>query len=296
MHAIVTGAGGFVGRALGAALGSGYVQLAMGSPDWDARLRAARLEGATIFHLAARVHRHGDADEAAFDRDNAGKTRSLAQEAVRQRARRIVFMSTIKVHGEETRGRPFSHGDVPAPQDAYGRSKLAAEHALAETAGAGGIAWVVVRSPLVLGPHPAGNLASLVRVADTPWPLPFASIENRRSFVHVGDLARLLVACGEHAQAPGRTFLAAHPVPWSTPMLVSVLRRALGRPARLFAVAPGLLERAAALAGRGELARRLTRSLEVDASLAGELLGWSAATGLEEAAADVARSWRSRAA
>jgi nucleoside-diphosphate-sugar epimerase len=291
MNAIVTGASGFVGRALCAALAGGCERLAFGQPDWDARLRAAPLEGATIFHLAARVHQRGRADEAAFEHDNAGKTRALALEAVRRRARRIVFMSTIKVNGEETRGRAFAASDPPAPQDAYGRSKLAAERALAE---ASGIDWVVVRSPLVLGPGPEGNLASLVRLADSPWPLPLASIANRRSFVHVGDLARLLVACGTEERARGQVFLAAHPVPFSTATLVSALRHALGRPARLFAVPAGILEGAAAIAGQGNAARRLTRSLEVDASAAREVLGWTAAIGLEEAAAEIARSWKAR--
>jgi nucleoside-diphosphate-sugar epimerase len=216
-------------------------------------------------------------------------------EAVRQGARRIVFVSTIKVNGEETRGRAFSPEDEPAPADAYGRSKLGAERALAQVAGGGGIEWVVVRPPLVLGPGATGNLRSLLRLVDTPWPLPFAGIENRRSFVHAADLARLLIACGEHPAASNRIFLASHPVPWSTPSLVSGLRRALGRPPRLFNVPRGLIEGAAAVLGRPDLARPLTRSLEVDASFARDMLGWMPATGLGAALNDVARAWRMRA-
>jgi nucleoside-diphosphate-sugar epimerase len=285
-----------VGRAICAALPGAHAALAFGAPTWETHLKSARLRGATIFHAAARVHAAPGADVAAYERDNAGKTRSLALEAVRQGARRIVFVSTIKVNGEETHGKPFTPDDRPAPEDAYGASKLAAELVLAEVAAGGGVEWVIVRSPLVIGPAAGGNLRSLLRLADTPWPLPFASIHNRRSFVHVEDLARLLVACGESAAAHGRTFLAAHPVPFSTPMLVAALRAGLGRPSRLVAAPPGLIERAAALAGRSELARRLTRSLEVDATLAREVLGWSAARGLDEAASDAARAWRARAA
>jgi nucleoside-diphosphate-sugar epimerase len=295
MQAIVTGASGFVGRALCAALPAGSHALSFGSADWERALRSAPLAGATVFHLAARVHDPRDRDEAAFERDNVGKARALAEEAVRQGARRIVVLSTIKVNGEETRERPFAPGDVPAPEDAYGRSKLGGERAIAEAASAGGVEWVVVRSPLVLGPGAQANLASLLRLADTPWPLPFAGIANRRSFVHVADLSRLLLACASHASAPGKVFLAAHPAPFSTPAIVGALRRALGRPERLYALPAAMLDVLAALAGQRERTRRLTHSLEVDATAAREQLGWTVAVGLEEAAAQMAQDWRSRA-
>jgi nucleoside-diphosphate-sugar epimerase len=294
MQAIVTGASGFVGRALCAALPPGHHALSFGSADWERALRSAPLAGATIFHLAARVHDPRDRDESAFERDNVVKARALAEEAARQRARRIVVLSTIKVNGEETRARAFMPGDVPAPGDAYGRSKLGGERAVAEAASAGGVEWVVVRSPLVLGPGAKANLASLLRLADTPWPLPFAGIANRRSFVHVADLSRLLLACAAHASAPGRVFLAAHPATFSTPAIVGALRRALGRPERLYALPAAMLELVASVAGQSERMRRLTRSLEVDASAAREHLGWTATVGLEEAVAQMAHDWRSR--
>ena len=175
MQAIVTGASGFVGRVLCAALPGSHRTLSLGSAGWEQAIAAEPLAGATIFHLAARVHELDSGDAAGFDRDNVDKTRRLAEEAVRQRARRIVFMSTVKVHGEETSVRPFAPGDAPEPQDAYARSKLAAERALAEIAEAGAVEWIVVRSPLVFGPAAKGNVESLLRLVDTPWPLPFAS-------------------------------------------------------------------------------------------------------------------------
>ena len=291
-HAIVTGASGFVGRALCALLPPAHGTLSFGAPDWERRLASAPLEGATVFHLAARAHDPGDRDEAAFDRDNAGKSRRLAQQAASRGARRIVFLSTVKVLGEETAERPFGPDDPPAPQDAYARSKLAAERALAEVSAATGLAVVTVRSPLVLGAGAAGNVESLMRLVDTPWPLPFAAIRNRRSFVHVGDLARLLVACGSHAAAPGRTFIAAHRASASTPRIVMGLRRALGRPERLFGVAPRLLEAMATAVGRGGQIRRLTRSLEVDPGEAERVLGWSAQVAIEAAAQEMASAWR----
>lgn len=289
--AVVTGARGFVGRALATRLPGPVQRVALGEPDWSRSLEAVAWRDATVFHLAARVHRAGDDDEAAFARDNAGKTEALARAAAAGGARRIVFLSTVKVFGEESPGRPFTVEDPPRPQDAYARSKHAAEEALRRVAQGCALEAVVVRSPLVYGAGAGGNLAALLRLADSAVPLPFAAVRNRRSFVHVDDLVRLLVACGTQAGAAGGLYLAAHPAPVSTPQLLGALRAALGRPPRLFAVPVAILEAGAALAGQGERMRRLTRSLEVDASPAASL-GWRAELGIERCAADMAAAYR----
>lgn len=290
---IVTGAGGFVGRSLRPLLGPTAHALGFAAPDWERALLEAPLAGATIYHLAARVHVPRERDVDAFERDNVGKTRRLAEEAARQGARRIVFLSTAKVYGEESPpGRAFGVTDAPAPADAYARSKLAAERVLAEIAAPAGVEVVTVRSPLVLGAGARGNLEELMRFADSPWPLPFGAVGNRRSVVFVEDLARLLEACGRRDEAAGRTFVAAHPTPVSTASLAAALRRALGRPERLVALPPRWLELAAMLAGQGARVRRLTRSLEVDPTEAKQVLGWSASVDLDAACESMARAWR----
>jgi UDP-4-keto-D-QuiNAc 4-reductase len=240
------------------------------------------------------VHMPGDRDEDAFARDNVEKTRRLAHEAARRGARRLVFLSTSKVYGEESPGRPLAVSDPPAPADAYARSKLEAERALAFVAAETGIAIVIVRSALVLGPGAKANVESLMRLADGGWPLPLASIANRRSYVHVDDLARLLVGCATHPQAVGAILNAAHGDAFSTPGLVGALRRHLGRPPRLYAASPALLEAAATIAGQRGRMRRLTRSLELDVSATEARVGWKASVGLDAAAGEMARTWRAR--
>lgn len=284
---VVTGATGFVGRRLMERLGPGARPLSLASDDWRDRLASADLAGACVFHLGARVHRTREQDDAAFMADNVGKTRELAEAAARQGARRFVFLSTIKVLGEET-SRPLRSDDPYAPQDAYARSKRAAEESLASIA----MEVAIVRPPLVYGHGASGNLAALLRLCDSPWPLPLGGLGNRRSLVHVDDLADLLVQCAVQPQAAGRTYHAAHPRPVGTTHLVTQLRAALGRKARLVAVPSVLLEGCAALLGRREAARRLTRSLEVDSAAADRELGWVARVSPEEAIADLARSSR----
>ena len=293
-RAVVTGASGFVGRALCAQLAASVQAVSMSASDWRARIAATDLVGAVVFHLAARVHEAGPADERAYLEDNSAKTRELAQAAAREGARRFVFLSTIKVNGEETPARAFTPDDEPAPRDAYGRSKLAAERALAEVARAAALPYTIVRSPLVYGPGARGNLRSLVRLADTPWPLPFAALRAPRSFVHVDDLARALIAAASHERAPGRTYLVAHRDPACMADVMGLLRSALGRPPRLWRTSPALLEKSAAILGQGERMRRLTRPLVADPSAAERELEWVAQVPMARAVEELARDHRAR--
>ncbi|QJR13141.1 hypothetical protein DSM104443_04236 [Usitatibacter rugosus] len=285
---IVTGAAGFVGTGL-AALARATVQpLSLAPDDWRARIAAVDFRSTVVFHLAARVHGR-ESDEAQWMRDNAEKTAELARAAASGGARRFVFLSTIKVNGEETLGQPFRATDAPGPSDAYARSKHEGERALA-IAASPGLEYVVVRSPLVIGPAAPANLAALVRLADSAWPLPFGAIRNRRTFIARDDLVSLLVRCAESPRAVGRTFLAGDPDAVSTPRLFNVVRSALARPARMFGMPAGALEAAASLAGQGDRMRRLTRSLEVDCRDAMETLEWAPRRPMDEALREMARS------
>jgi nucleoside-diphosphate-sugar epimerase len=291
-RALVSGAGGFVGRALVAHLVTGERRVRLGAPDWMEQLELTDFRDATVFHLAARVHADDD-DVPAFVRDNVEKTLAFARAAQRGGARRFVFLSSVKVNGEESARRPFNRGDEPAPRDAYAQSKAQAEEALASV---GGLAFTIVRSPLVYGANAKGNLLALLRLADSAWPLPFAALDNRRSFVHVDDLARLLIECAARPEAAGRMYFAAHERSVSTRELVSGIRAGLSRPPRLFAVPRATLEMAATALGQGERVRRLTRSLEVDSSDAAAELGWTAQIGFETALDDMVGAYRQAAA
>lgn len=284
---VLTGATGFVGARVAALLES-PATLRLGAPAWREAVAALDLAGATVIHLAARVHQAG-ASEAEFDIDNVAKTAALAQAAADAGAARFVFASTVKVYGEESGARPFSEADEPGPRDAYSRSKWRAEQALAGIARAAGLPVVVLRIPLTYGPGASGNFRALARLADSGWWLPLGAIANRRSVVQVDDLAKAIVAAAGAPGIGGRTYAIAHPEPVSTPGLVEAMRRALGRPRRLLAVPPALLEAAGTLAGRGERVRRLTRSLEVDAAAFSRDTGWRARMALEDGVADALR-------
>jgi nucleoside-diphosphate-sugar epimerase len=289
---VVTGSGGFVGRRLCALLGAPS-RLRMGEADWREALQAAPLEGAIVFHLAARVHERFAASEGEYRHDNVEKTEALAKAAARRGARHLVFLSSVKVLGEESRS-PLGVDAPYAPQDPYGRSKREAEELLLARSGGAGFAVTIVRSPLVYGAGAGGNLAALRRWCDTPWPLPFGALHNRRSWIHVDDLAELLLACARSGAGEHRIVHAAHPEPLGTAQVIAGLRKALGRPVRMFAVPPRALEAMAGMAGRGETVRRLTRSLELDATATCAALGWRPRREPADALADLARGEQAR--
>jgi nucleoside-diphosphate-sugar epimerase len=285
MHAVVTGSSGFVGHALLARLPRART-LALASDDWRAELDRVDFAGAVVLHLAARVHATS-ASPDHWNRDNVEKTEALARAAARGGASRFVFMSTIKVHGDETSGAPFRPGDRLRPADGYARSKALAEERLGDISRETGLPLTIVRAPLVFGAAAKANLHDALRLARSALPLPLAGIHNRRSWIHVEDLCGLLVACATDASASRGTFIAAHPDPFSTPRLFGGLRSRLGREPRLFSMPPSFLEVSAALVGKGQAMRRLTRSLEADPREAMDRFGWKPAADFERALDDL---------
>lgn len=276
---VLTGASGFVGQAVAARLPS-HQSLSLGQHRWRDAVAGAVLRGRVVVHLAGRAH-DSSATARQFDEDNVEKTALLVRAAAAQGATRFVFLSTIKVHGEETIDVPFRSASAAAPRDDYSRSKWRAEEAVRDIATRAGMPWVVIRAPLVYGRGARGNFRALCRLANTSLWLPFAALRNRRSLVHVDDLAEALVLAALQEGAQGRAFLAAHPEAVSTAQLVTTMRAVLGRPGRLVAVPPAVLEGLAGVVGRRAWMQRLTRSLEADSSDLQRDLGWAPRHSLE---------------
>lgn len=292
---LVTGANGFVGRAVvdrlvanavpvraavrrvGAAFPVPVAIVETGEIDAATRWGAALDGVAAVVHCAARVHRLRDRASdplAAFRAVNREGTVNLAKQAAAAGARRFVFISSIGVNGAETFGRPFNANDAAAPHSPYAVSKHEAELALAGIAAATGLGVTVLRPPLVYGPNAPGNFATLLRAVHRGWPLPFGAIHNRRSFVAIDNLVDLIALVLRHEAAPGKTFLVSDGEDLSTTELLRRTAHALGRSSRLIPVPAPWLRAAAALLGRSELGQRLCGSLQVDISATREALGW----------------------
>jgi UDP-glucose 4-epimerase len=296
----VTGANGFLGRVLCATLerrghavraavrdaskGSGLPDVvAVG--DIDARTDWTRaLQGVdTVIHAAARAHVLHDpaSNEDLYARTNAEGTATLAAAAARSGIKRFVFVSSIKVNGEGTISAPFTAQDVPNPQDAYGRSKLAAERALFALRDTG-LEPLVVRPPLVYGDGVRANFLRLLRWVDREVPLPLAAVKNSRSLVSVWNLADLLARLAEQGHQAADVFMVSDGEDLSTPELISRLAMALGRRALLLPVPVALLHFGASLVGKRDEIIRLCGSLTVDAEPTRRVLAWAPPLSVDE--------------
>ena len=312
---LVTGATGFVGKAVRAVLADRTVRLALRTPPTPGRQTSAEevavtgpIEAVTawephladcdaVVHLAAKVHDLSGGDPETYDTVNHRATLALAEAAATCGVKRFVFLSSIKVLGEATPpDRPFTDASPPMPVDPYGRSKHAAETGLAAIAERTGLPVVVLRPPLVYGPGVGANFRQLLRLADTPWPLPFGGLANRRSLIHVANLADAVVAALQaDAPAPG-SYLVADDAGVSTGDLVANLRTALGRPQRSVSIPGTVWSMGRRLPGLGSRLRRLSESLSVDAAGFRASTGWRPRVDLPAGAAQtVAAYWAERA-
>lgn len=295
---LITGATGFVGQALCAELARRQMayrpvsrtprpgHLVIGTidaaTDWSDALAGIDV----VMHLAARVHVMNDsaADPlAAFRAMNVDAAVNLARQAARAGVRRFVFLSSIKVNGEETApGKPFRASDAPNPEDPYGYSKLEAEEALLAIGAETGMEIVIIRPPLVYGPGVRANFASLMKWAAKPFPWPFGAVRNRRSLVFVGNLVDFMLLCIAHPAVGNRVFLVSDGADLSIGELIAKLSSAQGKRALMLPVPPVLLEGIAALLGRRAAARRLLGSLQVDIGETKAAADWSPPYSLEQ--------------
>ena len=244
-----------------------------------------------VVHLAARVHVMTDQASdplEEFRRINVYWTDQLARSAALQGCRRFVYLSSIKVNGEQT-VVPFTEQDSPKPQDPYGVSKWEAEQALARVSTQTGMETVVVRSPLVYGPGVRGNFLQLLNILRRGIPLPLASIRNQRSLVYLGNLVDALVRCIQDPRAAGRTYLVRDGEDLSTPELVRRLGTAMGSMVCMWPCPTALLYWMGQVAGKRGMIDRLVGSLQVNSSKIQTELDWyppfTVDTGLAETAA-----------
>lgn len=312
---LVTGASGFVGRALCnelvgleydvrgvfreiirdhacSGLESVIVDSIGGRTDWRQALRGRNV----VLHLAARVHIMNDQATdpiVEFRRINVEGTLNLARQAAAIGVRRFVFLSSIKVNGEHTApDLAFTADQQPNPCDAYGISKKEAEDGLRVLAQETGMEVVIIRPPLIYGPGVKANFLAMMRWLSRGVPLPFGAVtENRRSLVALDNLVDLIVTCIDHPAAANQTFLVSDGEDLSTAELLLRMGRALGKPAKLIPIPVGVLQLGAKLLGRPGVAQRLCGSLQVDITKTRDLLGWSPPVSVDEGLRRTALHW-----
>jgi nucleoside-diphosphate-sugar epimerase len=291
MKILVTGANGFLGKFLIKHLAnysheiisvnrvSSTDQLTIGDIDGNTSWTDFLKDCDVVIHLAARVHQMNDDTPnplLEFRRVNTDGTLNLARQAKNAGVKRFIFISSIKVNGEES-DNSYAEYSRPNPLDPYGISKWEAEQCLNELARDGQIEIVIIRPPLIYGPGVKANFASMIKWVKKGLPLPFGAIQNKRSLVAVENLADFILLCADQSKSPNaanQTFLISDGHDVSTTQLLNNVRAAYGVKVPLIPVPAKLLHFGLNLIGKSELSSRLLGSLTVDISKARNLLGW----------------------
>jgi UDP-glucose 4-epimerase len=265
-----------------------------GDIDWTAPLSDVDV----VIHSAGRAHIMNETHSnplQAFREVNVNATLNLARQAADAGVQRFIYISSVKVNGEETSaGRAFTSKDAPAPLDDYGVSKLEAEQALLELARHTSMDVVIIRPVLVYGPGVKANFERMLSVVNRKLPLPFRTIDNRRSLVFIDNLVDLICVCIKHPAAANRVFLVSDGHDLSIGQILKKLAVAMNKPSYVFAFPYTLLNVAAALVGKKEFLQRLCGSLQVDITDTRECLDWTPPVSIDEAFAITARHYQEK--
>lgn len=239
-----------------------------------------------IIHLAGRAHILNDQTIdplVEFRKVNVEGTLQLARQALDKKVKRFIFMSSIGVNGSVTSQQPFTEDASPHPHADYAVSKLEAEEVLKKLFAGSDTELVIIRPPLVYAAHAPGNFSRLLKLVATNLPLPFAGTKNKRSFIALENLVDFIQTCIKHPHAANQTFLVADQSSISTRELVQYLKQGMGKTAHFIYIPQPLMKLGAACVGKSKLYEQLFESLEVDASKAQKLLGWTAPLSTQQA-------------
>jgi nucleoside-diphosphate-sugar epimerase len=287
---LVTGASGFIGRPLVAALlRAGYAVRAVtrrqGSfpdsveaaiipdftnpIDWNPILRGVDI----IVHLAGLAHvKIPDTPYSEFDKINRIGTQRLAQAAKEAAIERFVYISSVRAQVDASAEHTVREQDEPCPTDQYGRSKLAAELAIR----AAGVPFTIFRPVAVYGPNPKGNIRTLVRLARSPLPLPVANFSGRRSVLAVDNLISAIIFALNNPVTIGETYLVADSKAMTIGEILTMLRKIQGRSSSTISVPQIIVRLLLIMCGRKDVWVRLSGDLVVDTSKL-ESVGWRSA-------------------
>lgn len=211
----------------------------------------------------------------AFRETNTKATLNLAKQAVAAGVKRFVFISSIKVNGEETLGKPYFADDTPNPSDPYGISKHEAEEELLKLAKETNLEVVIIRPPLVYGPGVKANFKSLMKLVSKGLPIPLGAIKNNaRSMVGLDNLIDFIITCTKHPMAVNQKFLVSDRQAVSTKELIQSIASSMSKKLILIPIPKWTFQLAGALLNKQDVVQRLFSSLEVDISKNKDLLGW----------------------
>lgn len=243
-----------------------------GTTDWQEALAGIDC----VIHLAGRAHVLKDTSidpEAEFYRINVLGTSNLVKQAIATNVKRFIFMSSVGAMANSS-NVPLTESSPCSPESPYGRSKLKAEKTLKELCKNSPMSWTILRPPLVYGPGNPGNMVRLLKLVQSELPLPLGAVNNRRSFLYVGNLVDAIETCINHPNAENQTFLVTDGEDLSTPTLITKIAQSMNHKNLLFPVPLALIKAIGLLSGKRDATARLTDSLSLDSRKINSILEW----------------------
>jgi len=251
-----------------------------------------------VVHLAARVHVMNDValdPLEEYRKANTLATIHLAEQAAQAGVKRFIYLSSIKVNGEETMpGQAYSEDSNPAPIDPYGVSKWEAELGLEKVCNQTGMEFVIIRPPLIYGPGVKANFERLMGLVAKGLPLPLGAIHNQRSMLSLDNAVSFITEVMTNPMAANQRFLLSDGQDVSTTQLLKLLAKGMGKSPWLIPVPGFILRMLANLLGASAAADRLLGSLQIDSSKARQLLQWQPPLSVEAGIALAAQDYLSK--
>ncbi len=250
-----------------------YVENAGPSVDWDNVLEGSDI----VLHLVSPSEKRiSEESNREKDRETIIQgSKAIVTAAAKREAKRVIFISSIKVNGEVTTDKPFDSNSIPNPTTIYGKMKLETEKAFSETALEVGIPITILRPPLVYGPGNLGNINKLIDLLRIipGWLIPLSNIRNKRAMIFLDNLISALVCCAKDKTNQPRTFFVRDSNMVSTSELCQLILKALGKRTALAPDPIGII-RSIAKITCPEIAQRLYGSLKVENNSICNILGW----------------------
>ena len=304
MNILVTGANGFLGRALcdyisrqglnaygllrapeeGLNVKKQFiVKNFLSYSDWGSILKGMDV----VIHTAGLAHVKNRPPKDYYE-INTEVTKELALECTKADVKRFVYISSIAVYGVSSSREIINLSTPLNPSTPYAHSKLLAELFLQKLHQGRKLDVVIIRPPLIYGPNAPGNIEFLLKFIKRNFPLPFYGVKNLRSMIYIKNICDFLLNCTINQKSMGHVFLVSDFMDISTPTIIKFLAKGLNKHPKLFPFPLTILHLFLSLFKKEEILEKITGSLRLDVSHIHKTLGWeppfSAIEGLEKTA------------
>lgn len=253
--------------------------------EWEKALKDVEV----VIHLAAQAHgvkqgRYLHPQQEIFNlfNINVAGTKALVQAASRKGIKHFIYLSSVKVNGEITSSDPFVETNIPCPEDEYGQSKLQAEEVIKACCKENKMNYTILRSPLVYGPKAKGNFLDLLNISASKIPLPFAAINNKRSFIYIENLLDIIYLSLTRPETKNETFLLRDGQDLSIPELITEIRKTMNLSSYLWYCPLSILEFTFKILKRKQAFLRLSSSLQIDDQKLRSFVGWQPRFSVEQ--------------